>query len=90
MSDSDLYKFERVLANRAAVLQLLDAILQPVKAGAETDAIFASGVPSPLDDERRTITSFITKWNIILRVDVVLNKSVTNRGCSFDNLCGTQ
>ena len=59
MSDSDLWKFERVLANRAAVLQLLDVILLPVKAGAETDAIFASGVPSPLDNERRTITSLI-------------------------------
>lgn len=46
MSDSDLQKFERVLANRAAVLQLLDAILLPLKAGAETNAIFASGVPA--------------------------------------------
>ena len=42
MSDSDLYKFERVLANRAAVLQLLDAILLPVKAGSETDALWTT------------------------------------------------
>lgn len=69
---------------------MLDAILLPVKAGGETDAIFVSGMPSPLDDERRTISSFISKWNTIVRVNVVLKRNVTNRGCSFDNLCGTQ
>ena len=34
---------------------MLDAILLPVKAGTGTDAIFTSGVHSPLEDERRSI-----------------------------------
>ena len=37
------------------ICTLLDAILLPVKAGTGTDAIFTSGVHSPLEDERRSI-----------------------------------
>ena len=39
----------------SCVCRLLDAILLPLEAGTGTDAIFTSGVHSPLEEERRSI-----------------------------------